>query len=53
MAKDLRTGVQTGNTQAVLDGDIGKFIEGWLKWKSAGGVPVKGNAAADDDDLGE
>jgi peptide chain release factor 2 len=52
MAKDLRTGIQTGNTQAVLDGDIGKFIEGWLKWKSAGGVPVKGNAAADDD-LGE
>lgn len=53
MAKDLRTGIQTGNTQAVLDGDIGKFIEGWLKWKSAGGVPVKGNAAADDDDLGD
>ena len=49
MAKDLRTGIQTGNTQAVLDGDIGKFIEGWLKWKSAGGVPVKGNVAEDDD----
>ena len=29
--KDLRTGVETGNTQAVLDGDIDKFIEASLK----------------------
>ena len=29
--KDLRTGVETGNTQAVLDGDIGQFIEASLK----------------------
>jgi len=25
--KDLRTGVETGNTQAVLDGDLNQFIE--------------------------
>ena len=29
--KDLRTGVETGNTQAVLDGEIGQFIEASLK----------------------
>ena len=27
MVKDLRTSHQTGNTQAVLDGDIHAFIE--------------------------
>jgi peptide chain release factor 2 len=29
--KDLRTGVETGNTQAVLDGSIDQFIEASLK----------------------
>ncbi len=29
--KDLRTGVETRNTQAVLDGDIDRFIEASLK----------------------
>lgn len=28
--KDLRTGVEVGNTQAVLDGDLNKFIEASL-----------------------
>lgn len=32
--KDLRTGVETSNTQAVLDGDIDLFIEASLKAKS-------------------
>lgn len=31
MVKDLRTDVETGNTTAVLDGDIDQFIEAWLK----------------------
>jgi peptide chain release factor 2 len=31
LIKDLRTGVETGNTQAVLDGDLDKFIEACLK----------------------
>lgn len=31
LVKDLRTDVETGNTGAVLDGDIDLFIEGWLK----------------------
>ncbi len=29
--KDLRTGVETGNTQAVLDGDLDRFIAASLK----------------------
>ena len=33
MVKDLRTGVETGNPDAVLDGDLDKFIEAELKLK--------------------
>ena len=29
--KDLRTGVENRNTQAVLDGDLDRFIEASLK----------------------
>ena len=29
--KDLRTGVESSNTQAVLDGDLDKYIEASLK----------------------
>ncbi len=35
MVKDLRTNVETGNTQAVLDGEIDLFIEAELKGGSA------------------
>jgi peptide chain release factor 2 len=31
MVKDLRTEVETGNTTAVLDGELDSFIEAWLK----------------------
>jgi len=31
LVKDLRTNVETGNVQAVLDGDINPFIEAYLK----------------------
>ncbi len=33
MVKDHRTGVQTGNIQAVMNGEIDEFIEGYLRWK--------------------
>ncbi len=33
MVKDLRTEVETGNTTAVLDGDIDRFIEAEIRWK--------------------
>ena len=31
MIKDTRTGVETGNSAAVLDGDLDRFVEAWLK----------------------
>ena len=34
MVKDLRTDVETGNTDAVLDGGLDLFINGYLKWIS-------------------
>jgi peptide chain release factor 2 len=33
MVKDLRTEVETGNTSAVLDGDIDAFVEAEIRWK--------------------
>ncbi|MDO8093231.1 MAG: peptide chain release factor 2 [Candidatus Brocadiales bacterium] len=33
LVKDLRTGKETGNAQAVLDGEIEDFMETYLKWK--------------------
>ncbi len=33
LVKDHRSGVQTSNVQAVLDGDIDEFIAGYLRWK--------------------
>jgi peptide chain release factor 2 len=31
MVKDLRTGIETGNVDAVMDGDLDRFIVGYLK----------------------
>jgi peptide chain release factor 2 len=31
MVKDLRTGVETSNTDAVLDGALDNFVNGWLR----------------------
>lgn len=36
MVKDHRTGEESGNAQAVLDGDLDSFISAYLKWVSAG-----------------
>jgi peptide chain release factor 2 len=33
MVKDLRTGYEVGNPQAVLDGDIDGFIEAAIRWR--------------------
>ena len=32
LVKDARTGEETGNTQAVLDGEIDNFIKAYLLW---------------------
>jgi peptide chain release factor 2 len=39
MVKDLRTGVQTSNTAAVLDGDLDQFMEAALAQKAFGTAP--------------
>lgn len=36
MVKDRRTGVESGNVDNVMDGDIDVFINGYLKWLSLG-----------------
>lgn len=43
MVKDLRTGVETGNVQAVMDGELDAFVHAWLR---AGG-PTSRRAAGD------
>jgi len=35
LVKDERTGYETGNVAAVLDGDIDGFMESWLRWRRA------------------
>ncbi len=36
LVKDLRTGYETGNVAAVLDGDLDPFMEAYLRWRRAG-----------------
>ncbi|HEY4471650.1 MAG TPA: peptide chain release factor 2 [Stellaceae bacterium] len=44
MVKDLRTGVETGNTGAVLDGDIDRFLAAALAQRIEGADALAGNA---------
>ena len=46
MVKDLRSGVESGNVAAVLDGDIDEFMEGYLRWKRASGDGSDGGSDA-------
>jgi len=46
MVKDLRTGVETSNTDAVLDGDLDPYVNGWLR----AGCPLKRMQGVKDDD---
>jgi peptide chain release factor 2 len=41
MVKDLRTGISTSNTGAVLDGDLDQFMEAALAQKAFGKEPVQ------------
>ena len=42
MVKDRRTGISSGDVDAVLDGDIDAFCNGYLKWLSLGCPAVTG-----------
>ena len=42
MVKDHRTGFESGNVNAVLDGGLDGFISAFLKWESLGRPQVKG-----------
>ena len=47
MAKDLRTRVEVGNVDRVLDGDLGPFIRGYLMMRRQGAVPAAADASTD------
>ncbi len=47
MAKDLRTRVEVGDVDKVLDGAIDPFIRGYLRFRRDGGVP----APIEDDEI--
>lgn len=38
MVKDLRTGYEVGNTQAVFDGDIDGFLNAGIRWRKESGA---------------
>jgi peptide chain release factor 2 len=46
MVKDLRTGAETSNVQAVMDGDLDPFVNAWLR----AGCPTKRMAGIKDED---
>jgi peptide chain release factor 2 len=46
MVKDLRTGEQTSNTQAVMDGALDPFVNAWLR----AGCPIKRMQGVKDDE---
>jgi peptide chain release factor 2 len=46
MVKDLRTGVETSNVQAVMDGDLDPFVNAWLR----AGCPTKRMQGVKDED---
>ena len=49
MVKDLRTGYQTSNVQAVMDGDLDGFVNAWLR----AGCPAKRMAGVRDEEEDE
>ena len=57
MVKDHRTGVEVGDADRVLDGDLEPFIEGWLRHqadaaagRTAGRAPDAGTAGVEGED---
>jgi peptide chain release factor 2 len=53
MVKDLRTNYETGNTSAVLDGDLDAFMQAELERLATGGESARGDDRDDRGDPGE
>ena len=47
MVKDLRTGAESSNAQAVLDGALDSFMNSYLKWLSLG-CPARNTMTSDE-----
>jgi peptide chain release factor 2 len=47
MVKDLRTAIETSNVQAVMDGELDPFVNGWLR---AGGPTKRIQGVKDDEE---
>jgi peptide chain release factor 2 len=48
MAKDLRTRVEVGDVDKVLDGDLEPFIRGYLRMRREGNFPA---SVTEDEDV--
>jgi len=46
MVKDLRSGHETSNTEAVLNGELDPFVEAWLRWQLSEGADLDPGAPA-------
>lgn len=44
LVKDVRTGIETGNVDAVLGGDIDEFVVGYHRWRVGQGAPIASEA---------
>ena len=42
MVKDLRTGTETGNTGAVLDGEVDEFVEATIRGRRTSDAEAEG-----------
>lgn len=49
LVKDVRTGIETGNVDAVLDGDIDAFVVGFHRWRVSGEIGAEVGSIADDE----
>jgi peptide chain release factor 2 len=47
LVKDLRTGHETSNTEAVLNGELDPFVEAWLRWQLSDEAGLEIAAAPD------